>query len=122
MNRDWYCGLDISKYRIGIALGYRELISPLKIISSKDFVEEINKIKKQYGNITYIIGLPQKKYHNFKFIKNFTHQHRELVKPFIFQDEGYTSILSTDINSKNHDDIAACVILESYFIENKIKK
>lgn len=121
MNNHWYCGLDISKYRIGIAIGTPKLILPLKIITPEGFLTEINKIKQQYKTMTFVVGLPHPKYHNYKFIKNFTHKYRVLLKPFIFQDEGYSSILATDTNKIIHDDIAACVILESFFLESKIK-
>lgn len=122
MEKLWFCALDISKLRIGIALGYPQLITPLKIIKCEDFKEELLKIKKQYKNVQFVIGLPHPRYNNFKFIKDFTHRYKELLKPFFFQEEDYSSILATDNKNQVHDDIAACVILESFFLSTCYNK
>jgi RNase H-fold protein (predicted Holliday junction resolvase) len=112
----WFCGLDISKYRVGIATSCNKVILPFKTIPTYHFSDEIIKIKKQYQFKAFIIGIPHPNYHNFAFIKHFTHKHRHLINPFIFQDEDYSTILSTNILKKKQDDVAACVILESFFL------
>jgi RNase H-fold protein (predicted Holliday junction resolvase) len=130
-------GLDISKRRIGISIGIQQnnnnKIIPLKVIEEySDFIviETLKKLKKDYSPNNFVIGLPSKSYENAKFIKHFVHKYREYLKPFIYQNEDYTTFLSNldnsndNINNKKkyqpnrnlqNDHISASIILERFF-------
>lgn len=114
----WFCGLDISKYKTGIALGKENVILPFKIVATEVLIKEINTIKNVYGFLKFVIGIPNKKYNNFKFIKDFTHKYRNFLKPFFFQNEDYTSSFAKDEKNIIHDDISACIILEDFLRKN----
>lgn len=125
-----YIGLDISKKRIGISIGYindnnKSIITPYKTIENyyNDLlVKTIKNLKRDYKPKSFIIGIPSSKYANYKFVKDFVHKYRDFLKPFIFVNEDYSTFLVTNA-FKNHkdnllklqDDLCASVILERYF-------
>jgi RNase H-fold protein (predicted Holliday junction resolvase) len=124
-----YIGLDISKKRIGISIGYinnnkQTIITPYKTIeklNNQIIISIIEKLKRDYKPDNFIIGIPSSKYDNYKFIKNFVHKYREHLKPFIFINEDYSTFLVSNFckNKDNllklQDDLCASVILERYF-------
>lgn len=131
------CGLDISKRRVGVSLAHvyfdhnnkyilNKIIIPYKVIdltaNHHSFTQLIGELKKRYNNIRFIIGLPNRRYENFVKVKHFTHKYRDLLQPFVFQDEEFsTLIIENDMDKrlkKHNDDLAASVILEN-FLKNK---
>lgn len=124
-----FCGIDISKKHIGFSIYYHNTLicSPLCVIKNKDeiFIKKINDIKNFYKNPFFVIGLPEKNLHfiNYKFIKDFTHKFRNLLYPFDFMNENYTTHLSYKFNIDDQDrmdDIASSLFLKDYLIEKKI--
>ena len=131
-----YIGLDISKNRIGVSVGYVStnkvpIVTPYKLIENYLFkpylVKELfTNLKKNFKINHFIIGLPSSKYENYKFIKNFVHKYRIYLKPFIFINEDYSSFSIEHVNNKNiifkhnqKDDFVSSIILEKYLLENK---
>lgn len=125
-------GLDISRKRIGMSIGIYQnnnhIITPFNVLEEySDFmvIETLKKLKKDYNPNNFVIGLPSKSYENAKFIKHFVHKYREYLKPFIYQNEDYTTFLSNLNNldnnknkkysEKKNDDLAASIILERFF-------
>lgn len=113
-------GLDISKRKIGIAVAYLDLeknynyvILPLRVISPEKFIDNIEELKKD--SFCFVIGLPSKKYENFIRVKHFTHKYRNLLTPFFFQNEDFSTMLVESQDKKPNDDLAASVILENFF-------
>jgi RNase H-fold protein (predicted Holliday junction resolvase) len=97
-------GLDISRKRIGMSIGIYQnnnhIITPFNVLEEySDFmvIETLKKLKKDYSPNNFVIGLPSKSYENAKFIKHFVHKYREYLKPFIYQNEDYTTFLSNYI-------------------------
>ncbi|OED45691.1 hypothetical protein AB836_00435 [Rickettsiales bacterium (ex Bugula neritina AB1)] len=124
-----FIGVDISKNYIGFSVNIcnTNICSPLCIIKNKKiiFMEKLKEIKEYYKDVFFVIGIPDKKIHEYNhiFIKNFTHRFRSLLQPFDFTNENYTTFLSKSFNidkKKRTDDIASSLFLKDYLLEKKI--
>ncbi len=111
-------GLDISKKMIGLAFSDDEMkfVAHSFNFSSKS----IDKLQYYYckfkPNIS-IIGLPSWG-PNRNFIKLFAHNNRQLLQPFIFMDEVYSTQLTDLFNPNMQKDQCAASIFVYFALEN----
>lgn len=127
-------GLDVGEKRIGMALAnvIARLPSPHGVIANNDdSVDTIKKIIAENDVKHLVIGLPRnqsgQETAQSKYARDFALKLNEIELPITFSDESLSSKRAEELqkNSKNRsvnqpiDDLAACFILEEFFLEEK---
>lgn len=119
-------GLDIGERRIGIARGTTttRLASPLTVLLvGDDVVSEIDRIAKEQGVTTLVIGYPRSldgtETKQTKWVKQFVQKLKPLGLEIVWQDEAATTLQAEaeqKVGRKKYavDAHAAAIILQDY--------
>jgi len=127
-------GVDYGETNIGLALGNKGVVSPLKIIPGKDMVSacySINKIIVENDIKTIVVGIPltaeNKETKKSILVRRFAKLLKTVTKrPVLFQNEYGSSkealneALLLNVSRKNrksNDHLAAALILKMYYDE-----
>lgn len=132
-NKEVILGIDYGLTNTGIAMSIDGVVSPLKIINSKNFnhfQSELAKLILQYRAKKIVIGLPLS--HDGKenkqsiIVRQVVNNLKKYIKtPFIYINEygttqsflsnGFISGVSRKARNKQNDSHSAALILENYF-------
>ena len=127
-------GIDYGETHVGLALGFNNIVSPLKVVMAKDqkiALFEINRVVIENKVGLLVMGLPLtadgKETKESLVIRRFAKTLKTVTKrPVVFQNEFGTSkaalkkALDLDIPMKKralNDHLAAALILREYFNE-----
>ena len=117
--------LDVSKNRIGVAISdFYGIFVAKSFLISDYFIENLKDIYDEYKPVATYIGLPRNLNGSIsdqtRFVKAFAHNNRDLLKPYFFKDERFTTKLAQMMNytGKSNDEIAAEILLR-YQLEIK---
>jgi len=122
-------GIDFGNSRIGIALGEGGVSYPLKILNGKSLDEVLRNIKKviEENRISFIVlGIPKNETIGVKRFKKVLED--EMGLPIRLLNEDFTSKEALEYSIKMGyskkgrrylDDVAACMILERHFDDDK---
>jgi putative transcription antitermination factor YqgF len=111
--------LDISKRKIGIAISDEDAQFIAYATEIPTSYHNLKHIVESYKISLTIVGLPMD-FHgshtqNTHFVKQFTHNARDIIKPFIFVDERSTTNLAESMLGRYQlDKKTAIIILYSY--------
>lgn len=125
-------GLDVGEKRIGVAVAsaIARLPQPLDMIPAGDeSVGRITELAKKEGAVMVVVGLPRnlqgQETPQSRIIRNFAAGlEKNVGVPVIFADESLSSVRAEDLSKHNtfknvsSDSLAACFILEEYFVSN----
>jgi putative Holliday junction resolvase len=132
-NKETIIGLDYGLTNTGVALSIDGVVSPLKIINSKNFnhfQSELSKLILNYRAKKIIVGLPLS--HDGKenkqsiIVRQVINNLKKYIKiPFIYVNEygttqsflsnGIISQASRKVRNKQNDSHSAALIIENYF-------
>lgn len=118
--------LDISKRNIGIAISDQDgkfvcFHTSITQTNKQESIKLIGDMVNQYAVCLTVVGLPIPLYgqynQNLFYVKNYAHCLRDIIKPYIFIDEKFTTSQAEQIKKQNNtktslDAIAAAVILQ----------
>ncbi|MDD2487360.1 MAG: Holliday junction resolvase RuvX [Candidatus Gracilibacteria bacterium] len=128
-----YLGIDYGTRKIGLAINVENISVPLKIIENKSAVDQIKQIVNDRKIDQIIIGIADhvngRESDHSRRIKSFSGiLRKDIGIDVIFHDERFSSfeaktsmenIGMKKFDSKRLDDVAACIILQSY-LDSKI--
>ena len=117
--------LDVSKNRIGVAISdFYGIFVAKSFLITNYFIENLRDIYNEYEPIETYIGLPRNLDGSIsdvtRFVKEFAHNNRDLLRPYFFKDERFTTKLATMMNyiGKSDDEVVAEILLR-YQLEIK---
>ncbi len=123
--------LDVAQNRIGIAMSNEDCefitYSYSLSVTNKIFRKQLSQIYRKYSPIHTYIGLPlyNNQSNQYKFIKRFSHNYRDIIGKFDFVDEGGTTIMANQFSyyyaKFDKDAKAAEIILESKILQFRHK-
>lgn len=111
-------GLDISKNRMGIAFSDDEgrFVAHSFSFQTKN-LQQLSNLYKEFQPSLSVVGLPGWG-KNRDFILLFCHTNRNLLKPFIFIDESYSTILTEYFNKNMDKDECSARIFVYFALKN----
>jgi len=119
-----YLGIDYGDRKVGLAIGDDEvkIASPYSVlVNNKKLLGELKQIIQQQGINQIIVGVPLglngSQSDQFRKVRKFILQLEEQIdSPIIEEDEKLTSAYAQRLGGgKMDDDVAAMLILQSYF-------
>lgn len=126
-------GLDVGERRIGVAVAsvIARLPEPLALIEVSDsVVEDIKEVIAKNSAILVVIGIPRAldggETAQSSSIREFADKIKQQIEqPIIFVDESLSSVRADEVaksksfKNVSRDSLAACFILEEYFVNSK---
>lgn len=126
-------GLDVGERRIGVAVAsaIARLPEPLALIEVSDsVVEDIKEAIAKNGAGLVVIGIPRAldggETAQSRSIREFADKIKQQIEqPIIFVDESLSSVRADEVaksksfKNVSRDSLAACFILEEYFVNSK---
>lgn len=121
-----YIWIDLWDKRVGVAIEREGISFPFSIIPRTKIMDEIKKITKEKSVTAIVVWLPYDLYgiktKQLEKTKNFIEKLKNLFPDIevIGVDERFSTFEAEEVNNKlwlgkkEKDDIAACVILDSY--------
>lgn len=118
--------IDLWDKRVGVAIEREGISFPFSIVQRTKIIDEIKKIKEKENLKTIVVWLPYDLYgiktKQLEKTKNFIEKLKSIFPDVevVWVDERFSTFEAEEVNTKlwlgkkEKDDIAACVILDSY--------
>jgi putative Holliday junction resolvase len=126
MNNKRICAIDISPNRIGLALSdITGTFVSKSFLITESFTEHLQQIYQEYSPIHTYIGLPINLDGSIseqtRYVKHFVHNNRQILNPFTYKDERYTTKLAKikfPDSKKSTDELVAEILLSYEIAKN----